>query len=146
MYALVEYMDPISSIGTLRKGSSSRSYMMETQVISIQGFWRFQLSLLALKFGEEMWKTSIGMLLRWAWRYIIWCLTSKCVLQQPIIFCWSNLENFPRKNERNNQPSPSNPTWIWACWPYPEHSRILLVQGGLHCLPWGGWALGFLPT
>ena len=25
-------------------------------------------------------------------------------------------------------------------------SRILLVQGGVYCLPCSGWALGFLPT
>ena len=30
----------------------------------------------------------------WAWRYT-WCLTSKCILWQPTMFCWLNLENFP---------------------------------------------------
>ena len=25
-------------------------------------------------------------------------------------------------------------------------SRIFLMQGGVYCLPCGGWALGFLPT
>ena len=31
---------------------------------------------------------------RRAWRYV-WCLTSQCVLWQPVICGWPNLENFP---------------------------------------------------
>ena len=41
--------------------------------------------------------TSFLKCIKWpshAWR-CIWCLTSKCNLWRPILFCWLNSENFP---------------------------------------------------
>ena len=73
-------------------GSSSWSHMLGTQIHLFKA-----LVLPTLTYDTECWggdlKNFGWRILRRAWR-CIWCPTSKCVLQLPIIFCWPNLENF----------------------------------------------------
>ena len=46
------------------------------------------------KIWRGSWKTLIERFSRKTWR-CIWCLTSKCILRLPILFCWSKLEKSP---------------------------------------------------
>jgi hypothetical protein len=55
----------VSTLRNIKKKRKSQRHMLGTQIPSIKGLnWCFQLSLMALKFGEAIGKTLIGMFLR----------------------------------------------------------------------------------
>ena len=80
-------------MGTLRKEAVVGVTCWEFQPIYSR-LWCFPLSCMAPKFGEVTWKALIGKSPRRAWR-CIWCLTSKCDLQLPIIFLLAEFGELP---------------------------------------------------
>ena len=81
-------------MGSLRKEAIVRVTCWERNAIYSR-LWCFQLSHVARKIWGGHLKTLIGRFLRIA-RRCICCLTSKCILQIPIILCEPNLENSHR--------------------------------------------------
>jgi hypothetical protein len=59
------YFEPLSRLQRMVSTKKSQRHMLGTQIPSIKGLnWCFQLSLMALKFGDAIGKTLIGMFLR----------------------------------------------------------------------------------
>ena len=81
-------------IATFSEGSNNRSHILGTQITSIQGFRASNFHIWHWDLGRWLRKLSLQGFSRRAWRYI-WCLKSKHILQQSIIFCWPNLEKLP---------------------------------------------------
>ena len=83
-------------MGTWKERSNNQRHMLGTKISPIQGFNASYFHLWHRNLGRWLEKLSLESPLRRALRCISWRLTSKCILQLPIISYWLNTEDLPK--------------------------------------------------